>query len=198
MLISRTVQASSAGGRIGNARDFDSNDDYLQLANEVDFDVTTALTVSAWIRRQALDNVYQAIVCKGDNTWAMHREDQTTFAGFKTTVAAFNQNLQGTTSIDDNNWHHVAIVFGNGTKRLYVDGAQDAMMTAGTIDTDNTPVAIGRNSNATTGGPRNWNGDIDEVRISNAEYNAAWISAERLTVNDPTFVTIGPEELYAP
>jgi hypothetical protein len=183
-------------GRIGRARDFDGNDDYLELAGEGDYDFTTTLTVSAWIRRQALDVEYEAIVCKGDDTWRMHRENLTQFAGFGTTTNTTTNNLQGTTSIDNNNWHHIAIVFGGGVKRLYVDGQLDAMSAGGTIDIDNTPVAIGRNSNSTVGGNRNWNGDIDEVRISSAERNAAWIFAEHLTVTDPAFVTVGNEERY--
>ena len=187
-------------GRIGRARDLDGNDDYYQLAGETDYDFTTTLTVSAWIQRQQFDEVYQAIVCKGDDTWRMHRENTTPFAGFGTTSGGSgnNDNLQGTTNIDNTNWHHIAIVFGGGVKRLYVNGQQDVMANEGPIDTDDTPVQIGHNSNAQTSPDRFWNGNIDEVRISTAERDAAWIFAEHLTVNDPTFVSIGSEERYAP
>ena len=89
-------------------------------------------------------------------------------------------------------------MLGNGTKRLFVDGVLDVQVAGGPVDTDNTPVDIGRNSNSTVGGERNWNGDLDEVRISAVERDAAWMFAEHLTVTDPTFVTIGTEEPYAP
>ena len=82
-------------GRIGGARDFDGNNQYLQLAGEPDYDFTTTLTVSAWIRRQALDVEYEAIVCKGDNTWRLHREDLTQFAGFGTTTGNTNTQPPG-------------------------------------------------------------------------------------------------------
>jgi hypothetical protein len=190
--------ANVDAGQIGRARDFDGNDDYYELAGETAYDFTTSLTVSAWVRRQTFDETYQAIVCKGDRTWRMHRELTTQNAGFGTTTggAPGNDNLQGATNIDNNNWHHVAIVFGGGVKRLYVDGQQDAMRNLATIDTDDTPVQIGHNSNAQSNPDRYWNGLIDEVRISSTAYNAAWIFAEHLTVTDPTFVTIGNEERY--
>ncbi len=186
-------------GQIGEARDFDGQNDRVDVAGEAAYDFTTSFTVSAWIRRQALSSVYQAIVTKGDKAWRLHREDMLPFVGFGTTVGGANQNHNGDMSIDDASWHHVAIVFGNSMKRIYVDGQLDqAVAVAPTIDTTNVGVAIGHNSESQVGGSRLWNGDIDEVRISDKARDAHWMFAEHHTASDADFVTPGPEEIAPP
>lgn len=191
---------SSTAGRIGGARDFDGLDDSLSLASsDTDFDFTTQLSVSAWVRRQTLGVVYQAIVTKGDSSWRLHRENLTSFIGFGTTVGGTNHNQYGDRSINDGLWHHVAIVLGNSTKRIYVDGQlDDSVPAAPAIDTNDYGVSFGRNEEATVGGDRYWNGDIDEVRISGAARDEHWMFAEHHTVEDADFVQVGDEELVRP
>jgi hypothetical protein len=183
-------------GIVGRARDFDGIDDRVQLAGEAGYDFTTALSVSAWVRRQAFDVEYQAIVTKGDSSWRIQRENQTDNLGFGWSDATNQfQNLVGNVNINTNDWHHVAITFDGATKRTYVDGALDTQVAnANVILTNDQPVVIGRNEEAQTGGLREWNGDIDEVRITGEVRDAAWMHAEFLTVTSSAFVTIGPEE----
>jgi biopolymer transport protein ExbB len=188
---------SVATGRIGGCRDFDGTDDYLTLAgNEADFDFTAQLSVSAWIRVANLGPAYQAIVTKGDSSWRLHRADQTAFIGFGTNTLALSQNSAGDVPIDGGGWHHVAIVFGGSTKRIFVDGALDQAdaIPSATINTNAFAVALGRNEESTTGGDRNWNGDLDEVRISAAARDEHWMFAEHHTVVDADFVGVGGEE----
>jgi hypothetical protein len=65
-----------------------------------------------------------------------------------------------------------------------------------TIDQNNEPVAIGRNSESTKGGQRFWHGDIDEVRISGIARAPAWIGAEYVTATNAAFVLIGADQPY--
>jgi hypothetical protein len=183
-------------GRIGDARDFDGNNDRLELLDEQPYDFTTSLSVSAWIRVQNLGPAYQTIVAKGDLSWRLHREDQTSFIGFGTTVAGGFQNQSGDMNIGDGAWHHVAIVFGSSAKQIFVDGQLDQTDAAGpTIDTNDALVAFGYNSEATTPPERYWNGDIDEVRISSAARDLHWMFAERHTVVTADFAQPGDEEM---
>jgi biopolymer transport protein ExbB len=194
-----SMPALRANGRIGEARAFDGTNDHLELAGEAAYDFTTSFTVSAWIRVQSLSSAYQAIVCKGDRTWRLHRAEQTSFVGFGTTANNVNHNSNGTTSIDDSQWHHVAIVLGSSTKRIYVDGRLDKTDTVGaTIDVSDLPVLIGRNAEAPTVPDRFWHGDIDEVRISSVARDAHWIFAEHHTVASVDFAQVGAEEELRP
>jgi len=186
-------------GIVGLARDFDGSNDHLDLAGEAAYDFTTAFSASIWLKRQDLGTVpYMAIITKGDSAWRMHRDNLTQFAGFGTDESTASLNLAGTTSIDDGNWHHVAIVLGNGKKRLYVDGQMDGMASAGAVNTNNFAVSFGQNAESNTGGKRFWNGDLDEARISADARDAAWIFAEHHNVTAPTFVQVGPDEPYTP
>jgi biopolymer transport protein ExbB len=181
-------------GAIGPGRDFDGSTEYITLDNEAAYDFTTTLSVSAWIKVPNFTAVYQALVCKGDNTWRIHREDQTRFIGFGTTSEG-NDNHSGDVVVDNDQWRHVAIVYDGAAKRIYVDGVQDQSDPyAETIETDDTPVSIGRNANSTVGGTRLWRGGVDEVRISQAARSAAWISAEHRMVTNALVVTIAPDE----
>ena len=185
-------------GQIGDARDFDGMNDHLDLTGEAAYDFTTALTASAWIKRRSLTVAYMAIITKGDSAWRLARENATQFVGFGTDEGAASQNLAGSKSIDDDSWHHVAITLGGGTKRIYVDGAPDTMATANAVNTNNIDVSFGQNAESVTGGKRFWNGAMDEIRISAATRDAAWIFAEHHTATDPDFVQLGPDEPYVP
>jgi len=193
---------ATTAGVVGEGRDFDGVDNHLDLpqADETAYDFTTSLTVSAWIRRQDLGTVpYMAIVTKGDTSWRLHRDNTNAGAGFGTTAGGTNDNLGGSTSIDNNNWHHVAIVFGKSKKRIFVDGVQDTISNVGmTIDTNDFRVTFGQNEESSMGGKRFWNGDLDEIRISAAEYDANWMFAENHQVTDTGFVQIGGEETVPP
>jgi hypothetical protein len=192
-------RGSQTTGIVGPARNFDGSNDHLDVAGETAYDFTTAFSASIWVKRQDLGTVaYMAIMTKGDTAWRLHRDNLTQFAGFGTTEGGTNQNLGGKTSIDDGNWHHVAIVVGGGKKRLYVDGQLDAMASPGTVDTNAFQVSYGQNAESTTGGKRFWNGDLDEARISADAHDAAWIFAEYHNVTTPAFVQVGPDEPYTP
>jgi biopolymer transport protein ExbB len=181
---------------LGGARRFNGTSDYVTLAGEPDYDFTTTLTVSAWFRVAAFDLDYQAIVTKGDSAWRIHRELATKHLGFGTSSGA-NDNQEGMTNVDNNQWHHAAIVYDGAKKVIYVDGAQDATETfALTIDQNNEPVAIARNSESTQGGQRFWHGDIDEVRISSIARAPAWLGAEYVTATNAAFVVIGADQRY--
>lgn len=182
-------------GQISQASDFDGVDDYYSLSNENDFDFTTTMSASAWVKVGAFTDQWQAILAKGDDTWRIHRGDTTNGVGFGTTSGGTHDDLNGSTNINDGAWHHVAIVMDGTTKYLYVDGVEDEQRAYTlTLDTNSRVVRIGMNQDASPN--RYWEGQIDEVRISGVARSAAWINAEQLTAVSTTFVTIGDDEPF--
>ncbi len=185
---------------LGGARHFNGTSDYITLPNEGAYDFFVApstLTVSAWIRVTAFDLQFQAIVTKGDTTWRLERNDTNNQLMFGTTSATNNDNEIGKTIVNNNQWHHAAIVLDGAKKLLYIDGAQDATENYNfQLDQNNELVAIGHNSQGTTGSGRFWHGDIDEVRISSIARAPAWIGAEYVTATNTAFVTVGPDQRY--
>ncbi len=145
---------------------FDGNDDYVSIANESNFDFTTAMTVEAWIKISSFNTSYAAIVTKGDNSWRLHRSASTNYIGFGTNFGPSTWNdLEGKTNVNNSSWHHVAAVFNGSTKYIYIDGVLDNSVSAsGSLQNSSYSVNIGANSQASG---RYFNGQIDEVRIWN-------------------------------
>lgn len=189
---------TSVAGRISLASNLDGDNDYYQLSNgDSDYDFTTMMSASAWVKVDQFTDAWQAIIAKGDDAWRVHRGNTTNGAGFGTTATTGNpayDNLDGSDNINDNAWHHVAVVYDGATKYLYVDGVEDEQRAyTRTLNRNNRSVRIGANQDVAN---RNWDGQIDEVRISAVPRTAAWIRAEYTTVTSATFVTIGADEPY--
>jgi hypothetical protein len=181
---------SAIDGLLAGAQSFDGVDDGLVLAGESDYDFTTELSVEAWIRVAAFDAPWQAMVTKGDDAWRMQRYLDTAFVSFSSDPN--NDNLEGDVAVDDGQFHHVAIVYGGGVKRVYVDGAQDVERElAGPISTTNHDVSIGDNVQNLG---RQFSGVIDEVRISSVARDPGYFAWQFASMRD-ALATFGREEI---
>lgn len=167
------------GGRIGGALLFDGKGDFINIANESNFDFTNQMTVAAWVKVNSVNNWWPAIVTKGDNAWRFHHYEQSGRVAFHATGLT-TPNMQkhggpaGDTDVGDGQWHHVAAVYGSGKGYIYVDGRlDDEIDMAGTIATNDEPVYIGENSQAQG---RLFNGMIDDVRVYDYALSAGEVS----------------------
>jgi len=160
-------------GKIGGALEFDGVDDYVDCGNDAVFDITGEITVAAWIKVEAFDRLWQAIVTKGDSAWRLHRDAVQRGVGFHCSIQNGRlMEANGITSLDDGEWHHVVGVYDGIRGYLYVDGLEDAVSAKrGAISTNTFNVCIGENAEATG---RYWDGLIDDVRI----YKRALTEAE--------------------
>jgi len=173
LLIGLTLHSMAADNFPGSALDFDGSNDCVAIQNESPFDFTSSMTVEAWIRVDTFTKGWQAIVTKGDNSWRLHRYQDTNTISFGTTIGLSNDNLHGSIDVNDGQWHHVAGVYDGSTKYLYVDGNLDASVSAsGSIDNSSYQVYIGENAQATG---RHFDGKIDEVRAWNVARTATQI-----------------------
>jgi len=160
----------TSGGKIGGALLFDGQGDYVQVANESNFDFTGEVTVTAWIKVNRFDREWQAIVTKGDSAWRIQRHQDTAaieFAcsGLQIPSGSPYGGLYGNKAVNDGKWHHVAGLYDGEKMYIYVDGVVDVSQPAsGAIGTNNHPVYIGENAEMTE---RFWNGLIDDVRVYN-------------------------------
>ncbi|MEM7393300.1 MAG: DUF2341 domain-containing protein, partial [Verrucomicrobiota bacterium] len=177
-------------GIIGEAQDFNGGANELVVANEPNFDFLGAMTISTWFRVEAFTGNWQALITKGEgNVWRIHRSNNTQNLAWS---AGAGGDLTAPVNVDDGNWHHLTVTksVANG-KAVYLDGVQ----VAGDADTsiiglNDNPMRIGENSDS---GGRNWNGDIDEVRVSSVERSADWaVATWSNTVPGSTFICFDP------
>ena len=168
----------------GNMAQFNGSGQYFSVYDNpvIDFG-TSDFTVEAWINLNGSQNDYTGIVSKGDNGSPM--------TGYQLTIIGNNLSAQlgdgtntfsltGITSLNDGNWHYVALIVNHTTDNanLYVDGS-------GTPDATTSITGIGSITNTDEeyiGADQSLsnflNGNMDEVRIwdvaRDAYISSAW------------------------
>ncbi len=158
-----------SGGKIGGALEFDGDGDYVDLGTNSAFDITGQITVTAWIKVNAFNYDYTAIITKGDSAWRLQRDQAADHLEFACTGLEVPNmqwsNVLGNVNVNDGQWHHAAGVYDGEMLYLYVDGKLDVSSeAAGTINTNDYAIYIGENAEQTG---RFWNGLIDDVRVFN-------------------------------
>jgi cysteine-rich repeat protein len=172
------------GGVIGLAANFDGIDDSVSVPDSNSLDLTTAGTLSAWVRTHAYDLSvpnHRSIVTKAIGSsqgrvsyhllYGTHDSYGGAYLqgyahdGYVNTMAVADANSQ---SVQDGEWHHVSFVWGGPSAWLYADGelvAREATSAGGAF-ANSFPLYIG----SFYYDPAGWlytKADIDEVRIYN-------------------------------
>jgi hypothetical protein len=149
------------GGVSGGAIELSGKGDYVEIANEANFDINDQITVSAWVNITDVPQEWTGIVTKGDSAWRM----STSYAKNAFHFVAGSDYLNGQIAVDSGQWHNVVCVYDGQQMRIYVDGKPDVTATqTGPIATNNFPVCIGENIEVKG---RCFHGFIDDVRIYN-------------------------------
>ena len=168
-----------------------ASNQYLTVADEPDFDISGAMSISLWFTTESLTKAWQALVTKGDSSWRLTRQDATNTIALILSTAGGNQRAIAATDINDNTLRHVVAVFDPTLAApilIYIDGVQDGVSGefSDTIALNNNVVWIGNNSGSTA---RSWDGIMDDVRI----YDRALSPAEVQTI----YATNGPDGIIS-
>ena len=131
--------------------------------------MTDEVTLTAWIKVNQFAKSWQAIVCKGDRSYRLQRNEDTNelhFA-FDTPIGDPNTSTdviaKGSMNVNDNKWHHVAGTYNGEEICLYIDGVLDSSSEAVELPILKIAanIAIGENLEYAT----SFNGKIDQVRL---------------------------------
>ncbi|NLH16895.1 MAG: LamG domain-containing protein [Phycisphaerae bacterium] len=162
-------------GVFGQAIRFDGIDDYVNCGNSPLFNITSQITLTAWVKTNDCGNGdFNPFLTKGDASYALKHiaSNEIEFAAYTTTyyTATFpvNNSFKGV-------WHHLAATYDGIRVKLYLDGELKAnSVGSGIIATSAFNVNIGRCSEVTS-----WfyNGLIDDLRIYNHALSPAEIEA---------------------
>jgi hypothetical protein len=205
-----------ATGKIGKAVTVGgtASEGYFGAGNPSSLQITGQITLSAWVRAANLtESSDRSIISKLS-------ADSSTVGGYElmyTSYMATGSNRVFGCEFDGNSgassyrfvvssplsaaaWYHVVATYdpSTDTTHLYVNGSVDEASTDFTgsmssINNSTRNLQIGKRSNG-GGTVRDWDGDIDEVRISNTVRSVAWIATEYANQNSPsTFYGVGSE-----
>ena len=150
--------------------DLDGSNDYVQVADDNALDISSSITVSAWIYPTNIANK-DGIISKRTSTensgdWAFRL---TSAAKLKLLIwdgDANNGSTSSTNAVSTNTWTHIAFTHDNSTNttKFYINGSLDATTTglSKNLAGNNSNVYIGWDGQQ---GDKFFTGKIDEVRI---------------------------------
>ena len=182
--------ADFISGQINNAVEFDGGNDYIEVAHSSDFLIDDG-TVTFWFNSS---NVSSTKMMFSKDSSGYDTGGHLTIYNASSRVRVRLQStgsdytLQSSTYLQNNTWYHMALTFGSGGMKLYVNGSvEDTDSYTGGLGTTSggvgnyEPLAIG----ASTWGSGNevisplsyyFDGVIDDVRIYNRALSSSEIS----------------------
>ena len=167
-------------GRFGKALSFDGVNDLVNVADSNALDLTSAMTLEAWIRPTSATD-YRSVVIKersGGLVYSMYSSSDTPPPSGWVRIGTADYSVNGPGAIPTNTWTHIAVTFGGGSLRLYVNGTLVTTVSrTGSIATSTSPLRIGGN----TIWGEYFSGLIDEVRIYNRALSATEIQTDMNT-----------------
>ena len=158
--------------------ELDGIDDYVDCGNGASLQITGALTISAWVKMSSTSGQSQDCLISKDNGSSQRSYTLWGKTSFSSSPIAYiwnggtNYSVQATTNIEDDNWHHVMLVYIPSTSlSIYVDGTLENTNTTSipsSINNANTNINIGRFGNGTFA----LTGNIDEVAVWNSDQSS--------------------------
>lgn len=173
-------------GKYGKALSFNGVNNYVRVEASSSLDVTTQVTVEAWVYPRAyVDSV-------GTDTHIISRCDSSggaiyilgTFSNGKVGFAVNPTPNAGSSAstLQLNTWTHLAMTYDGAYVRLYINGVLDASYAqSGPIQTTSNWLAFGCKPTGPWGGAGTYayfNGIIDDARIYNGARNQTEIQAD--------------------
>lgn len=171
-----------AAGRVGRAFSFDGVDDFVDVPDSASLDVSTAMTIDAWVFPTQIKN--QRVITKwGTGGFRTFTVDFGSDAGVAIVVSSDGNNFPSVSTpagdVPLNQWTHIAVVFQGGSfLKIYINGVERANSGSApsSIFNSTSPFRLGRNFNDAPGG-LNYSGLLDEVGIYNRALNQSEIAS---------------------
>jgi hypothetical protein len=172
-----------AGGKNGGALSFDGINDRVDIADAASLDLTTGMTLEAWVNPSAATG-YRTVLMKdvpGELSYSLYSSGSGSTDGKPNAWVRINttsSGTSGTTALPLNTWNFLAATYDGGNLTLYVNGAQVATKAVtGTLRTSDNPLHVGGNPI--------WGeyfaGLIDDVRVYNRALSVAEMQADMTT-----------------
>jgi hypothetical protein len=165
----------TGAGRHGSALFFDGVDDLVTVADASSLELTTGMTVEAWVKpASGGGSSWQTVALKEQPShlaYALYASASGGVPSGHAYVGGTDERTNGPAPLPLDSWSHLAVTYDGDALRLYRDGAEiSATAPGGPITAGAGPLRIGGN----TIWSEWFHGVIDDVRI----YNRALPSAE--------------------
>ena len=167
----------SATGKFGGALSFDGVNDIVTVADANSLDLTTGMTLEAWVRPSVLGG-WRTVLLKerpGGLVYALYSNEDGNRPSVHSFIATSEWDTRGTAQVAANAWTHIAATYDGLNLRLYVNGTQaSSRALSGAMSASTGALRIGGNQIW----PEWFSGLIDEVRVYNRALTAAEVTTD--------------------
>ncbi|TCO54365.1 LamG-like jellyroll fold domain-containing protein [Actinocrispum wychmicini] len=173
--------ATWTAGNTGGALSFNGTSDMVTIADANDLDLTSAMTVEAWVRPAAGTPNWRSVLMKertGGLVYALYSDNAAGHPAGYVGIGSTDRSATIPGTIPATTWTHLAVTYNATTIRFYVNGTE----VASTPSTGNMAASTGA---LRIGGNGVWGeffaGAIDDVRVYNRALTAAEIATDQTT-----------------
>ena len=168
----------ATGGVNAKCLTLDGTGDSVTVADAASLDITTGITVSAWIKRDGTLNSENGILSKTVYNFILNSTGK-----FRVELETSGyQSVLSSATVPADEWVHVCGTYDGVNIRAYINGVEDAnspTADTGNISTNNDTLSVGNHS----GGY--FPGEIDRVFVFNTAKSAQHVYAEYLAFSSP-------------
>jgi glucose/arabinose dehydrogenase/chitodextrinase len=162
-------------GKYGGALAFDGSSASVIVPDSASLDLTTGMTLEAWVNPSTALTGWKDVIYKGDdNYYLMGCSSSLAPAGGGKFAGVYGE-VFGTGALAPNTWTHLAATYDGATLKLYVNGVLVAStVQTGALTPSTNPLSIG-------GDPiygQYFAGLIDEVRVYNTALTQAQVQTD--------------------
>ncbi|MFX0210170.1 MAG: DUF2341 domain-containing protein, partial [Candidatus Hodarchaeota archaeon] len=184
-------------GKIDGADDFDGTNDNVAIGNSPSLNISNAITIEAWIKDDVGEK--RRIVTKGGEIFVLRTNWNGQLHGYLKKGGSLYHAQSLNNLITTGTYHHVILtwdgVSGDHNLRLFHNGTEISSYTTQNSITSPLDSSVGSLFIGSHETGEWWDGEIDEVRISNIARSADWIQTEFNNQNNPVnFYSIGTKE----
>jgi hypothetical protein len=159
----------------GYSLDFDGSNDYVNMGSISQLNITSNITIEAWVLNQSAPSNYAGIISNLSDNYA----DENGYGLFYSSgnLTFWLQTVGGNAndytsypkySLDLNKWYHIAGTYDGSTMKLYINGVLvDTKAKTGAIKYTTTPLSFRLGTYYDSNEDIYSNGKYDEIRIWN-------------------------------
>jgi chitodextrinase len=169
--------ATRLPGKFGSGLFFDGKTSVVTVPDSNSLDLTTGMTLEAWVKPDVLDT-WESLLFKettNNDVYSLYASTDAGAPQAQIFTAGASQPVTGPSALPLNAWSYVTATYDGSNIRLYVNGTQVASVPqTGPISTSNGVLHMGTNSVF----HEYYTGEMDEVRIYNRALSATEIQAD--------------------